>query len=349
MNFLIINIFLCLFEAIFLSILCDNHKLATKIYLGFVFAQMFLLHAFVDVSTITDLPTYVEAFKVFSEYPLVDSLFFINTGFKMEPGWILFCRLLSLINENSSILLIVTSLIIVSSYVRTIKHYSPMPWFSVYVFLCLFFIQSLFVLRQYTAMSLCLISLPYIINRNFKFFFCLTLLACLIHYSAIVFIPLYFLYNYKINRRLLLYLLLVCIIGRFIMQALYGWVFSYSWYASSAEEEGANLTGFLVSFVVLSLYLFSIRFNVTKLSGSEKLMFIMCCCWLILQATGIGYAPTNRLAKYYSQAAIFLVPWTIRHRKQTLERVLLILAYLAVFFIIFLSDSTFVKELKYIF
>lgn len=96
---------------------------------------------------------------------------------------------------------IVTSMIIYSSFYRTFKNYSSDFALSTLLFLSLpiFFFNSLSIIRQFVAVAIVLFAIPYIISRNWLRFTFFILLALMFHKSAIVAIPLYFLYGRKVH------------------------------------------------------------------------------------------------------------------------------------------------------
>lgn len=349
MEIIIYSLIILLIEALVFDGFISKKNESKYKFLWIVIIHLFIIHAYVNVDSLPDLPTYVDAFDIFSTSSLKEGVFMNFVGFKMEPGWITLNFILSRISKDYLILMFFTSFVTVYSYIKAIKSYSPYIYISVVIFYCLFFIQSLFVLRQYMAMSLCLLSIPYIIERNFKKFFILLVLACTIHYSALVFGLLYPLYCMKINRNVMVFVFAACIIGRLISEIAFNFVFQFDWYSTSAFEEGSNITAFIISCIVVVPYFFVTRNKISTINGAEKLFFLMCICWLIIQIAGIGYAPTNRLAKYFSQAAVFLVPMTVYKITSNGLRNIVIAIYILMFTLMFNSDLVYIENLIYIF
>ena len=340
MNLLLLNLILMLIEAIIIP----KFKYGKRLFLLIAFCQLFILHAFVDPDSMNDLDGYYETYHTFSENSLFNSIFVGYVGVKIEPGWIILCKLLGYISPNPRLLLVVSSIIIVGSYLITAKRYSPFVGFSVILFLCSTFDQSLFVLRQHTAMAICLLTIPYILKRDFKKFLIIWLLAFGCHMSSIVFLPVYFIYPLNIEKKYWIYMAIGIIAGFLLISGIFNWVFHNLWYNSyedttADEKAGANLTGFFMILSSLVLYLVSIRFQYKKIIGVEKVFFLMISLGAILSLAGTGFAPTNRLVKYFMIASIYLIPISVSKFKSVTIKGPITIAVVVLYLLLFLKIS----------
>lgn len=344
MELIIGNIVLTLVEGI---ILCNTGSIrGKKIYLFLVFVQLFILHAFLDPFTMEDLPGYCNTYSYFGENPFLYSTTVGYVGVKMEPGWIFLCKCLYFLSHDYRLLLIVDSLIIVGCYIITIKRYSVIAYISVFLFLCTTFNQSLFVLRQHTAMAICLLTVPYIIERKLKYFLLLVLIASSIHQTAIIFLPIYFAYHFNLNKYFWIYYIIILLVGSIIAPQIFSWAFSNLWYSSYEDREGANLTLFFIQLCGFILYLFSIGFKTKEIKTIEKVFVIMACFGLLLSFIGVGFSPTNRLVKYFTISEIWLIPFAIK--KFNSFRVVIVIIIIVMYFMLFMSPSTtdFIKNYR---
>ena len=148
-----------------------------SLFLGIAFLHLSFLHIFFDSTNFPDLPGYVTYFN-----SILDPQPFIQ----LEIGWYFLNRILHGISHNSFILIVSVSIIMITCYLITIDRYSAIPWLSVLLLLCTVFYNSLFVLRQHLAIPICLLSIPYILERKPFKFAILTLIAVSFHLSAIV-------------------------------------------------------------------------------------------------------------------------------------------------------------------
>lgn len=337
MKFLTLNLILIIIEWIIIK--SSGIKKPRKTFCIVAFIQLFVFHAFLDPDKMYDLPGYLETYDSFSENPLMYSLVTGYVGVKMEPGWIVLCKLLSYLSKNSLTIIFFSSIIIVGSYCKTVYKYSPMVWLSIFIFLCTTYGQSLFVLRQHTAIALCLASIPFILNRDlFKFALAISLASSL-HLTAIVFFPMYFIYSIELNNSFYLKVLVLTIIGYTLSATVFMWFFSNSWYDSYIDGEGSNLTNFAIMGIVLLFYLFTIKWKIRDLQGPEKCFFLMCVLGVVLSLAGTGFSPTNRLIKYYYVSMLFLLPYGLMKISNTFARVLSTIAIMLAFLMLFYSSG----------
>ena len=103
--------------------------------------------------------------------------------------------------DSPQLFFILTSLIITYLTYRTVTRHSTNVMLSTLIFLQLpiYFLNSLFIIRQYVAVSIIFYAYTYIIERQLPKFLLAVLLASLFHKSAIFAVILYWLYNLKLT------------------------------------------------------------------------------------------------------------------------------------------------------
>lgn len=95
---------------------------------------------------------------------------------------------------------------------KILKEYSPNYIISFLLYYCsLFFLYDFIAIRQALAMSIFMLSIPHIINRNLPKFLLYIGIAALFHISVLILIPVYFLLKYKYNNFIVLLVLLACL------------------------------------------------------------------------------------------------------------------------------------------
>ena len=339
MRILIINIILVIIEALVVSATSLGIRQKRKLFLEIAFIQLFVVHAFLDPYVMDDLPGYLEMYETFGQNRLYDSIFVGYVGVKMEPGWVLLCKLLYCFTTNPRTILIVTSIIIVGSYMISIYRYSYIAWLSVFILLTTNFDQSLFVLRQHTAIAMCLLTIPYIINRNWLRFGLVVLLAMSIHQTAFIFVLLYIVYPMRFEGRFAIYYSLALMIAVFFVPRIMGWAFGNLWYNGYEDREGSNLTAFFIEMACLILFLFSKNWKVRKLIPEERVFFIMISLATLISLAGAGFSPTNRLVKYFSVSELFIIPMAIVSFKDKAVRIATIFVILFFYSLLFFSPS----------
>lgn len=351
MNILTFNLIFSLLEGLIIRGHGKNAYIARKTFIMLIFIQLFILHAFVDPNSMVDLPGYVETYEDVADYPLLYSLTVGFVGVKMEPGWIVLCKVLSFLSTNSILILIVSSLIIVGGYCTIIKKYSIVPWLSVFLWLCTTFNQSLFVLRQHAAMAICILSIPFVLKRDWKKFWIIILLATSIHQTAVIFIPLYYIYDCNINKRFWYISGAIFVLAGLIAPTVFSWLFANTWYNSYEDAEGSNAVNFLIYLCVFALYLFTSNFKMRNIDGIEKFFVIMLMMSLLLSFVGIGFGPTNRLVKYYGISTIWLLPIALCKINDKTIRAVGCLVVCILYFLLYSSASgmEYIKDYKLIF
>lgn len=339
------------FEACLLFGNGRHFKIYRKLYCFIIFIQLFVLHAFLDPYSMVDLPNYIETFNEFASNSLAYSIFVGYVGVKMEIGWIILCKILSYISSNYQILLITISFIIVGCYCISIYRFSPLVWLSAFLFACTTFDQSLYVLRQHTAMALCLLTIPYIVKDNKSKFFLIYSIATLIHSTAIIFGIVYILNRCRFNKKFWYVFLVTTLLASALSSIIFNWVFLNTWYNSYGEKEGSNYTGCLIALCTLVLYLYSINWKTESSSSFEKCFFVMALLAVSVSFIGVGFSPTNRLVKYFTMSSIFLIPISINKIKNNTMRTAIILIVITLFMFLFFSPSNteYIKNYNIIF
>lgn len=205
------------------------------------------------------------------------------------------------------------------AYIKISKKYSPYVIISLIIFL-LGSVQSFFVLRQHLAIAITLFSYPYVINRDWKKFFLFMLLAFSFHQTALVFVPVYFLYGIESHRKLNILVLLVFV----VLYASFLFIFNFfatnfAGYESYVDIDDGNITTLIVSVCYLVSYVFFLRKEVYA-DGINRLVFILLVFNFIVMSAGYTLSIVNRLVMYYSVVNILSVPITMSYIKNPVIR-----------------------------
>lgn len=309
-----------------------NIKQRNAIFLIITGCQVLILHAFKDWSTLPDLPVYEELFK---NYAYLKGKFINEYGY--EIGYNYFNYLISRLTSNILWFSIIISAIIISLYWITIYKYSPIIWLSIIIFVCSPFLQSLFVLRQHLAVAVCLLSIPFILNRKPIQFLLTIAIAISLHTTAFVFLPSYLLFSVsnKRNFRIKFSIFALCtIIGiRGLVDIVITQLGMYESYLMANNDGGTNITPAMINGASLIMTLLCCR--VDKLNGIMKLCFYMVCIAFIFCLAGIGLPLIPRLSLYYSVFNILLIPQVISKIKKPSLKIsfslFIIIGYLALY------------------
>lgn len=116
-----------------------------------------------------------------------------------------------MISDSGQFFFIVSSIFILGCILITIFKESMYPFMSLYLFVFTRgYFRSMNVVRQYVAVAVIMFSIRYIKERDLKKFLIITILATLIHPSAVLMFLIYFLYDIKITPKI------VALVGVFV-------------------------------------------------------------------------------------------------------------------------------------
>lgn len=243
---------------------------------------------------------------------------------------------------------IVTSFIICFSFYRTFKNHSSDFAVSTLLFLSLpiFFFNSLSIIRQFVAVAIMMYSLRFIQSRDLFRFSIIVVVAILFHKSAIVAIPLYFLYERKVH---FYFFPIIFALGFFSSEILY-WLVEhllprYLKFLDGLIGQGGNKV--LLLFQALG---FILLFFVNRVQSNKKennFYFLIFYIGLFIWSSLAKYGHAGmRGGLYYTVFLLLLIPNILTELKQRkLMRQLTFLACIVFFgFTLYLGKSNIKKD-----
>lgn len=173
-------------------------KRHVRVSLIIVFVVLFIFRAFRKDSVGGDLETYKALFYYIGSVDWKIGLAY--PGY--EIGFLVYLKVIYCMVQNFNAVLIVTALIYTIGLVKFIYSNSPDPEFSIYIYISLYLFGSSFNNeRQAISIALLMMSYAYVKKRNIYGFLGFVFVAALFHATSIVFIPVYFLYRIKPNKK----------------------------------------------------------------------------------------------------------------------------------------------------
>lgn len=157
-----------------------------------------------------DVYIYGEFFDGLSLKDFEDGSYVMNLLF--EKGYTLYCYFIHLFTDNRYVFFFITSIISYLLVSKSMKLCEEIILFSLFIFFCKYFLMSFVYVRQFLAMGIVWLAVPFIISRNFLKFSIVVLLASTLHTSAIVFFPTYFICKYQYSRNILVWGIVVSIL-----------------------------------------------------------------------------------------------------------------------------------------
>lgn len=338
MSILILNFFIISF----ILLIASNSKKKDSVFkwlLPVIFIQLLYLKSFVDINTVPDLDGYRDHFLEV-RYLSVVEIFKV----KAEFGFYLLAKLCYSISHSYRFFLLVYNAIMLSLVYVWIKRQSVNVALSVVFFLLMAYNGSIYVLRQYMAIAILLLSHRYIIDRKLIKFVILIIIAMSFHRTAIIFFPMYFIYNVK---NLWTAGIVIGVIGAGVYWATQNPYFfiadlngneNYMKYLDQSQYS-TTITTALICFSFLMAYILIIKKKILQ-DGVDRMFFYMLLIATIVCFLGAGLPLVGRLVRYYDIVLILIIPYIAKHIKNAPFRyAFIMIVFLLEFYIAFLSSS----------
>lgn len=146
-------------------------------------------------------------FQAFYDKALPFKTLFSNPGIffkaaKVEPSFLIVASFIKtyLPTLGFTLLMVLFALFSVALKAKAIVKYSEFIFFSLFIYLCnTFMLHEIIQIRAGLAAAVVMLAFEPLVERKAGKFLLILLLATLIHYSALIFLPFYFLNTKKIN------------------------------------------------------------------------------------------------------------------------------------------------------
>lgn len=349
--------FLVLFILLLFAIV-DFHyggkKSKIKIQILYIVGFIIFIFAGLRWQTGTDWNNYFFYFRS------VDQLEIGRTGF--EFFYELLARIVKFIFGNYQFMLLITAVLIITFTYKTIGEFSPYPIFSVFLLYTYSLNSSGFGYRQDVAIAICIFSLYFIYKRNLKQFLLCVLIAFLFHQSALIFIPVYWIYKFKWNVKFIAAISLFTILFYFVFsrfEAFIGMIDPRLLYKLDLydNESGSGFLGTAVGVlnrvVILIIPLLIIINNKHKdtvlLKGLLNIFIIGLILYFILSPLGPVF---TRFTRYFDIFQILILPLSLfiaNKNEKIVYLYLLLIFYVVKFVFVLISDQNLFVPYKSIF
>lgn len=272
--------------------------------------------------------------------------FFIGYTNGMEDNFGLGYTVLNTVSRSFTssfyVFMLIVAIIIISSYAKIIKDYSPYIWLPLLLYLLINYYPSFFLLRQYIAMSVFLFSIKYVINRNPWKFGILSLIAISFHLTAVVILPFYFLYGIKFSKMNMLWLLLGSVLAILMFMRLsdiIGLVSAYYMGYFESEMDSPAWQRALMKIYIMVVYLFSMRQSFYD-KGINRVVFYCMLLNVIICVAAMNMYGVFRMREFFSLAdyiGITIIIQQVTQRKVTMRPLFysMVLVYIVLLFMSF--------------
>lgn len=214
-------------------------------------------------------------------------------------------------DNNYQLFLFLIALVIEVALALLVMRYSPIPWMSYLVWNCIgFYVFGFSAIKQALAMGVLMFAMDAILQEKPLRFLLITLIAGLIHFPALVFLPAYWIAKLRISPDTIVgYLLAGAVFfvfrGRFIQ------FISELYY----EEEEFVLTSAQLGgrfFMILAMLVSGIVLKGFQEENFSKVFNMIAVAALLQMLSGFGNIFT-RLTDYYFQFSVLYIPMIFTH------------------------------------
>lgn len=326
---------LFLFTTIFFGIFLKyQNSLAKSILTFFLISYLFVITAWRNYSIGTDTMNYVSLFGSLgaptTQINFFDFIEMIHARF--EYGFIILNKLVYHFSQNPRYLLIASSLIIYVSLYIFIRSLSKDPYLSITMFVSLgYMASSMNTMRQSVAISFVMLAYVSIIKyRNYFFGFLNIFCGFLFHKTALIFLIIVLLKNWKYSKKNVFFLLVGSIFVSFLYGKFSGVInqINYTDYSNSGITSG--YLGIVVNILVILIFIVVGNIAKKKVYSSSDNYDNSILQLLIIIAIGVylvsfNFSQLTRIAMYFQLAMMIYVPNVISSVKDNKLKIYLYL------------------------
>ncbi len=342
--------FICGLKEVFIPV-SSKYK---KIYTFILLFPIFILVAFRSKNIGNDTIHYMYAYE---SIPQFNSLNDFISDSRMEHGYLILSWMCNKIGFSYLTFQCLISTLMYISFYNFFKKYAFNIGLSCFLFITMFKMgATMNVVRMYCALSILLFATPYILNRKFKPFLIMVLLATLFHSSASVYIILYPLCVIKYNKKILLGIIIASFViaglGASFFQWFTGTVGLYEGYVNEERFENMNHTAVIIGLVTTAIiYLYaklvgtfqsSQYYNrpISTMQNTKSISIVYFCqisliITLALSIIGLTNNIMGRVSGYFSMVLILILGYTFTNIRDLYAKVLTYILIVSLYFAYF--------------
>lgn len=292
------------------------------VYMVIAFIPMWYIHSMVKVGSVPDLDNYFYMFVQTKNMSWRDCFLYVGS---MEAGFVILNKLVSLITTNYYVFQGLYGFIFLIIFFNSFRRYSPYAIISVLLLLVGSYNISIYVIRQYLAAAIFVASFPLILQRKMIPFLLICLLNFFIHKTAIICVPVYFMYQLKPKLLILSGLtiaLLVFVSSEALMFFTIESLGDYEEYLTGHDYGGQRFVGTAIVAVIFILYIYYIRGKIWE-DNIHKLVFVLLLLDILVNIVIIGRPGTMyRLTSFFDTATLFALPLIMNTKNNMVEKIL---------------------------
>jgi hypothetical protein len=261
-------------------------------------------------------------------------------------GYVTFTKIIRFLTSYYPVYFFVIAVLIIGSYAKTIKDYSPYIWVSLIIFILVNYYPTFFLLRQYLVMPLFFFCVKYTIERKLIPYMICILLAFTVHTTSVIIAPLYFLYGIQYSKWNMTWVAIgtVLAIGAFVLIGpLMSFVGSYYLHYFDLEQEEPAWQRAVMKVSIMVVYLFGMGKYFYK-EGINRILFYSFLFNVVICVGAINLYGVFRLRDYFSIADIIGIPVVLAttKNKNTIKRILVVVAIIVYIYLLYVSCRSFI-------
>lgn len=299
------------------SVLIKRRNVFASVLLGALISFFVAYFSAVRYGIGTDYFLYAKWFLLTAHHYTVNNL---------EPGYLLLSSLTAALGGNVHTLFFIVSYISTVFLLLTLYNYREKinVAFAFFIYLFWFYQTSFNSVRQSLAIVIALFATQFVFQRKFWLFILFVVLAMMFHATAVIVVPLYFIFNFTRHKSLaiifssvfIIAVILLCNINWILAQVLtitdsIKWMNKYSVYLDNSSSVPFSwILFFSRAFIVLLAVLFSRR--MVRDDGRVKLFVIYAILDLVFENLVYINTWTFRFSSYFYIADVLLIPYFSR-------------------------------------
>lgn len=340
-------VFSQIISLIFLYLGVKNNNSKTKNIFIFCSAMILIsIIGFRSISTGVDTNVYAKAL-----YRYVNNMTTISDKNWLSSGYFLiFFFIKNIFGYNYVALNLIIGILSIVLLYKSILGNSKNPVLSLFIFFstCLF-LQCINQSRQMLAIIIVLYSFKYIKESNFKKYFFTVLIASLIHSSAFVVLPFYFLKNVKINFKIILFYVLIALfamfcedfINKLLLLTPYGNVYITNNYM--VESQKSSYINLIVRFLLLLFAFFFKKSSLSDKTTNNNYLYHMAIWTFLTQIITLNFYIFGRITTYFFAFYIIFLPNLLHNIQNNYNKKFYTLLVCVLFILYFLVYYSFVS------
>lgn len=325
-----------------------------KYYTFLALLPAFILVAFRGVYVGNDTYNYYYAFEKYRQYTSLSQIVRVSIR---EPGFILLNFLCQKGGRSYFFMQVLIGAFTYFSLYKFISRYSENVWLSCILFLLnRHMFGTMNTMRMWLAIAILLFAVPYLLQRRIIPVILITIGAMTFHFSAIVFLILYFLVGIHWNTKSILLSLCVAIGILFVERPFFRLITrvlnKYSSYLDGRYFDSGGLATYIGLMIQICFFAFvyfeykkwnhnyeTVDMDATELKMKktyEGLLISGMLVMLLLDIIGLNNTIMSRISAYFAPIAYLAIPYSLRTSSKNNRLILsfLIIALLLVHFII---------------